>query len=437
MNLSAVTQKGKKLWSSARTALTLTMLQARETAGLGSKQVHLPKWNAPAQNLKILTAAEGIQRTRNTKPSQGKALKVIGAGSNLQGLDLSRTNILAKSNLQGANLSKTNLSCANLSCANLRDANLKGADLTQADFGGANLQGVDLHKARLQGTNFQNATLRGVNAQGTHFYGVDSLKADLSGANLRGATLEQNRFENTLFRDTNLEHTAWLNNRFGATDFTGAKTQGARVRNYDYGASGKPSLPSQKTGMKILPPIIGFAPKTFLPLTPAEEANEFERIKKLANKSGIQTPIELGDDFETNGSIIRANPSKAKALSDVELTYVLLHEKGHGIVPLKGTKDVPDAERVRAAVGHSTGSNIQHNHTKELLCDQYAIDQLFNLGYPRKEIQRAFYTTFKRFDDSPSRRLSNSSSPTHPSNWVRYKAISQRLRELERASKAS
>lgn len=185
----------------------------------------------------------------------------IGAnllGSDLQGLDLARTNFV-EANLQGADLRAANLRQVDLSGANLSNANLRNADLSEAQLIGANLTGadlggtllsganltgaildqadltaVDLTEVALQGASFSEAKLTNARLNGANLNGIQFAKANLSGAlldaaGLSGANLSSADLSGVSLRGVDLTG-AWLNltNLTGA-DLTGADLSGSRL----------------------------------------------------------------------------------------------------------------------------------------------------------------------------------------------------------------
>lgn len=185
----------------------------------------------------------------------------IGAnllGSDLQGLDLARTNFveanLQSADLSGANLRQVDLSGSTLAGANLRNADLReaqliGANLTGADLGGSTLSGanlagaildqadltaVDLTEVVLKGASFNEAKLTNARLTGANLNGIGFAKANLSGALLDDASLSGAHLSSADLSGANLQRVdltgAWLNlaNLTGA-DLSGGNLAGSRL----------------------------------------------------------------------------------------------------------------------------------------------------------------------------------------------------------------
>ncbi|MBL4576202.1 MAG: pentapeptide repeat-containing protein [Opitutaceae bacterium] len=127
-------------------------------------------------------------------------------GSNLSLSDLSPINNLSSSIIINVNLAASNLKYVNFKYSNLSGANLAGADLTGVDLTGANLSG-----ANLTGAILKNAILTG---------------ADLTGANLTFADLTETTLYQANFTSANLTNAIFNKSKLKTTVFTNANTTG-------------------------------------------------------------------------------------------------------------------------------------------------------------------------------------------------------------------
>lgn len=159
---------------------------------------------------------------KTIKAVKDSFLEIDLEGSNISLSDLSSIKDLNSLIIINSNLSASNLKNSNLKYSNLSDANLAGSDLSGADLTGANLSRTNLTAA-----NLTNAILTGANLTG----------ANLTFADLTSATLYQANFT-----QANLTNSIFNKSKLKTTVFTNAITTGASFGTVITGANSKEAI---------------------------------------------------------------------------------------------------------------------------------------------------------------------------------------------------